>query len=315
MQRSSYFLICLCALTAAGQDASKPQLTARELFYTATPEPAAAKPAPAAPAPKKSAAPAPKNTPIAQTATPPSQPAAQHTQPTQPVQLPGGGTVIRASAQAPSTAPAPASGTPLGLKYSILRKSGDDMVEVPQDTIFHAGDRIQLSVQTNSPGYLYVISQGSSGTWQPIFPSPEVADGNNFVTGWNAATLPPNTRLLFDEQTGTEKIFIVFSRTPEESLEKMIYSLQGGKAKPASTQPQDKPQGKMKVQIADANIDNGTVGQLRDSYTRDLIIEKVDEKTPVDKSAADKKENAVYVVNPSGSADSRVVADINLVHQ
>jgi hypothetical protein len=28
-----------------------------------------------------------------------------------------------------------------------------------------------------------------------------------------------------------------------------------------------------------------------------------------------KQETAVYVVNPSGSADSRVVADIQLVHQ
>jgi hypothetical protein len=69
------------------------------------------------------------------------------------------------------------------------------------------------------------------------------------------------------------------------------------------------------VQIATANIDDATVGHLRETYTRDLIIEKVDEKTPGDKSPGDKKENAVYVVNPSGSSDSRVVADLRLVHQ
>jgi hypothetical protein len=32
-------------------------------------------------------------------------------------------------------------------------------------------------------------------------------------------------------------------------------------------------------------------------------------------TSGDKKETAVYVVNASGSADSRVVADLHLVHQ
>jgi hypothetical protein len=66
---------------------------------------------------------------------------------------------------------------------------------------------------------------------------------------------------------------------------------------------------------ASADIPDSAVGHLRDTYTRDLVIEKVDEKTPEDKSAANKKENAVYVVNPSGSSDSRVVAEVKLVHQ
>jgi hypothetical protein len=57
------------------------------------------------------------------------------------------------------------------------------------------------------------------------------------------------------------------------------------------------------------------VDRLKETYTRDLIIEKVDDKTPADKSLADKQEDAVYVVNPSGSPDSRVVATVELVHQ
>jgi hypothetical protein len=214
------------------------------------------------------------------------------------------------------TAPAPATGTPLGLKYTILKKSGDEMVEVPPDTVFHAGDRIQLSVQTNGPGYLYIINRGSSGTWKPMFPSPEVAEGNNHVDGWNASVLPPKSRMVFDEQTGAEHIFVVFSRIPEDGLESMIYSLQdGAKASPAADKAVDKPKSKKYVMTASADIPDSAVGRLRDTYTRDLVIEKVDEQTPGDKSAADKKENAVYVVNPSGSADSRVVADIQLVHR
>lgn len=314
MHRSS-LPILVCAFTAAAQDAPKPRFTARELFYSASePAPAAKEaPKPAAPAPKKAASPKkpPVSPPPAETiaAVPPAAPVAQHNQ---PAALPSGGSVVKAST---STAPAPATGTPLGLKYTILKKSGDDMVEVPPDTVFHSGDRIQFSVQTNGPGYLYIVSQGSSGTWTPMFPSAEVADGSNHVDGWNANVLPLKSRILFDEQTGTEKIFIVFSRTPEDGLENMIYSLKGGKLKPAAGKPEQEAPPKQMVQIATANIDDATVGHLRETYTRDLIIEKVDEKTPGDKSPGDKKENAVYVVNPSGSSDSRVVADLRLVHQ
>ena len=316
MHHSVCSVLFVCALTAAAQEAPQPQYTARELFYSAASnQPAPAKPATApAPAPPKKAA-TPKKP-----ATLPPPPAVADTprppasQGIQPIGSPNSGMVVKASM---TTAPAPPSGTPLGLKYTVLRKSGDDMVEVPPDTIFHSGDRIQLSVQTNGPGYLYIIHQGSSGTWQPVFPSSDVAEGDNHVDGWSAHVLPSRSRLLFDEQTGTERIFIVFSRTPEQGLENIIYWLKGGSPKPAQGErAEEKPPAKKLVEVASANIDDGTVGRLRNTYTRDLIIEKVDDKTPADQSASgQKKENAVYVVNPTGSSDSRVVASVELVHK
>lgn len=320
MRHSVCLLIFGCAFAAAAQDSSQPQFTARELFYAAAeqaPAKSASTPAPA-PAPKKAVTP--KRAPVSPPAqTPPAPlvdsntskpPASQGVQSASTV---NGATAIRASM---TTAPAPATGTPLGLKYTILKKSGDDMVEVPPDTIFHSGDRIQLSVQTNGPGYLYIISQGSSGTWQPLFPSADLANGDNHVDGWNANVLPPKSRMVFDEQTGTEKIFIVFSRTPEQGLDKMIYSLkEGAKPQPAAEKAEEAQPTRKYLMTASAEIPDSAVGRLRTTYTRDLIIEKVDEKTPADKSPEQKKEAAVYVVNPSGSSDSRVVADVTLVHR
>jgi uncharacterized protein DUF4384 len=165
-------------------------------------------------------------------------------------------------------------------------------------------------VEANLSGYLYIISQGSSGTWKPMFPSPEVADGNNRVEGWRPYLMPPATRMVFDEQKGTERIFIVFSREPEDDLEKMIYSLQGGKPQPAAAPDPPPQQSKQMVQYASLNIDDRMVGRLRNVYSRDLIIEKVDPKTP-----GERKETAVYVVNPTGSTSSRVVADLALRHE
>jgi Domain of unknown function (DUF4384) len=258
---------------AAAQD--QPQLTARELFYAAVSVPPKSAPKKAVPARKP-----PAPLPLAKT-IPPDAPIV------------------------PAVASISAAGTLLGLKYTILQSSAQGTAEVPSDTPFHAGDRIQLSVEANSAGYLYVISQGSSGAWKPMFPSPEVAEGDNRVEPFHQYLLPPKSRMLFDEQAGEEKLFIVFSREPEASLEKMIYSLQDGAPRSAPS-----PARKTLVSAGDPTIDNHTVGILRAAYSRDLLIEKVEASTDTQK-----KETAVYVVNPSGSPDSRLVADLRLAHR
>ena len=202
-------------------------------------------------------------------------------------------------------APAPASGTPLGLRYTILKLSGDEMVETAPGTTFHTGDAIQFNVQVNGPGYLYIVTQGSTGTWKPLFPSPEVADGNNFVDAWRPYSMPPGSRIRFDENTGTEKIFIVFSREPEQDLEKTIYMLKNGTSRPSNS-----PAPKQLVAVNQVNITDNTVGKLRNVYSRDLVIEKVNPSTP-----GERRETAVYVVNPTGSPASHLVADIQLEHK
>ena len=298
----SHISVAIASLSAAGmmvfvaaaQDSPKTQFTARELFYYAPPAVTTATARPPAP---KSTATRPKPVQVDST-NPPAPPHGG--------ELPGGGRILTAAA----TAPAPTAGTALGLKYAILKLVDGEMTEVAPDSVFHAGDRIRFNVETNGPGYLYIVSQGSSGTWKPMFPSSEVEDGSNRVEGFHAYTMPPKTRFYFDEQAGEEKVFIVFSRAPEQDLEKIVYSLQGAKAKPVSqpTAPSPEPAGQ--VLMASAAIDNSTVGHLRETYARDLIVEKITEDTP-----GDRKEKAVYVVNPSGSRDSRVVADLTLVHK
>jgi len=309
------------AVCASAQQASAPHLNARELFYNTdsaqAAAPAASQPKPVTQANSNTRRP---RRPAAPTAAPASMPppveTARNTPPVPPAASPaapsaapaaGGAQVIPvslASEPAPSSPPAPA----LGLKYTITKLVENQPVEVAPNTVFHAGDRIRFSVEPNGPGYLYIVRQGSSGTWEPVFPSPEVADSSNRVEGWRTYTMPPKSRLVFDQQTGTEKIFIVLSRNELPDLEQLMYSLKNG-VKPASA-PAAQPKAPAKTLVADLRIDDATVGRLRNTYARDLIIEKVDDDTP-----GDRKEKAVYVVNPTGSTDSRVVADIELVHQ
>ena len=194
-------------------------------------------------------------------------------------------------------------GVRLGLRYTVLKRVEGEMVAVAPDSTFRAGDRIQISVEANDNGYLYIVHQGSSGTWKPLFPSAEIEDGNNRVEKGRTYIMPPGSRFYFDEQAGEEKLFLILSRQPEADLEKIIYSLQAPAAAP-------EPARKLYASAAMAPIDDAIVGRLRNVYARDLVIEKVDDDAP-----GPRKEKAVYVVNPTGSADSRVVADIRLINR
>jgi len=306
LARSGVLLISLVSISGA-QD-QKPKLTARELFYSAVQTPKPATPARTKVATKRT--PAPEVASAGKNSAPSPPASARPAGPDQP----DGGRVFTAALV--SSEPV---GVPLGLKYAILKGPA----QVPVDTVFHGGDRIQLSVETNGQGYLYIVSRGSSGTWKPLFPSPEVEDGDNRVEGFHSYVLPPKSRLIFDEQTGTEKLFVVFSREPEPNLEKLIYSLKGvapsSAPKPTAPKPAvpnnaDPVEPKTLYALADTRIDDMTVGMLRTAYSRDLVIEKVDENS-VSSGPAPKKETAIYVVNPSGSPDSRLVADLYLVHR
>lgn len=284
------------AMTSSVCAQSSKTLTARELFYTS------AKPAPA---PKAQPAKPPQR--VASNKPPSATPAAEQAPVPQVAEVKVGAPRITPSGVAVIPA-AYGGGKPLGLRYSLLRKSGgDNYEEVDAGTVFHSGDRIRVSVESNDTAYLYVVMRGSSGSWKLLFPSSEVGGGSNVVESGRQHMVPPSPgRFAFDEQAGEEKLFLVLSRRPEPSLEQLIYSLSPG-AKPAGeTAPKQ-----MLLAQAMRPIDDGLVNRLRGQvYARDLVFEKVDETTP-----GDKKEKAVYVVNPAGARDSRLVVDLSLKHQ
>jgi hypothetical protein len=146
--------------------------------------------------------------------------------------------------------------------------------------------------------------KGTSGSWKVLFPSAEIADGSNRVASGRQTLIPPPPgRFAFDEQAGEERLFIVLSRHPEPSLEQLIYSLGSGS-------PNEPPK-QLLLTLNMPPVDDALVGRLRNQvFARDLVFEKVDDSTP-----GDKKEKAVYVVNPTASPESRLVADVTLKHQ
>jgi hypothetical protein len=197
---------------------------------------------------------------------------------------------------------------PLGLRYSFLKQQGNGTAEVDTATAFRSGERIRLTVESNDSAYLYLVLLGSSGKWSVLFPSAQIAGGNNHIERGHRYTIPAQHWFAFDDQVGEEKLFILLSRQPQEDLEKLIYSLQKGPA----AQPANAPAGEKLLMAEALPVDDELIGRLREAvYARDLVFEKVD-----DTGAADSQgEKAIYIVNRTGDDDSRVVADVTLVHR
>ncbi|HBY63883.1 MAG TPA: hypothetical protein DEH78_29000 [Solibacterales bacterium] len=207
------------------------------------------------------------------------------------------------AAQVPVITASQTTLAPLGLRYSVLKYAGDEGdVEVDADMVFRAGDRVRLNVQTNDSGYLYVVMRGSSGNWKILFPAVEINETDNRVERGKSYMVPRSTRFIFDEQAGDEQLFVVLSRQPEPDFDSLITHLATGGASPRKEEPKQ-------VMLAKNTVDDNLIQRVRERLVaRDLVFEKV-----TDSGA--RKEKANYVVDPSGSPQSRLVVDLKLQHR
>jgi hypothetical protein len=289
--------LLVAAVVSAQQ---QPELKARELFYTPIAE--------TAPAPSKTAA----SKPVKSKPTQPPKDAVE------PVHQASKKSPEGTRVQNASTLGAEVVGPPLALKYRLLKRSPDGRYdEVDTDTVFKSGDKIRVSVESNDNGHLYIVQQGSSKTWNLLFPNEDTEQGSNRIQRNREYEIPGGGRFTFDEQPGAEKMFIVLTRRAEPDLEKLIYSLSQGTAPNTSRPASDERTGdKQKLVIAQSRIDDAVINRLRGAVlARDLVFEKVNDDAPVNTSGGTRKEKAMYVATPDRSAKARVVVDFTLNHQ
>lgn len=181
---------------------------------------------------------------------------------------------------------------PLGLRYAVLKKLEDSTYqEISPDSVFHAGDQIRLSLMANQDGYLYVIEQGSSGRWVPLYPGGSAAPDSNKLVPGKEYIIPGSGAWRFTGSPGQEKLFVMLSRTPEANLEETIASLKSR---------QD-------------GINDQLVAQLRNEVqSRDLVFTNGD-----DTQSSAEGDKANYVINKATNQtqDPHVVVDVVLSHK
>lgn len=292
-------IVSVLAVTVAmawTQDAVKdsgPRLTAREIFYAAQAPPptaAAAKPKPVVAAiPKK-----PKEA-VEQAA---------HMPTSRPADVP-----VRLASDTVS------AGTGLAMRWTITQLMPDgNKKEVPTTKAFKSGDRINVRVEVNDFGYLYILSRGSSGKWSPLFPSPKISGGDNRVGPNQAYTIPAGFVFKFDDQPGEERIFIVFSRKPEPDFDGLIYKVAPDRTNSPELKPSDPIRPAPGILLAlNTPIGDPFVDRVRVMYARDLIVEKVEGEVKTS-SLGPRFEHAAYVASKRGD-DPRVSAEVTLTHK
>jgi hypothetical protein len=214
----------------------------------------------------------------------------------------------------------------IGLRYALLLRGSDGHYnEVSPTATFHSGDHMHLSIMANQPGYLYVIEQGSSGSWSSIYPRKGSSgeEPNNRIEPGQVYEIPSAKSFFrFDQNPGQEKLFLVLSRERIADLEGAINSLkEGGHPTSAPAQP-DAGASQGEALEAANHIPDAFIQQLS---SRDITLE--DEET-VDQpqsgaqtsaqTGAPSGEKAVYVVSKasySKGESPRVVASVTLHHE
>ncbi len=196
-----------------------------------------------------------------------------------------------------------------GIRYTMLKSdSSGSYSEVLPSGVFHSGDRIRLSVMSNQSGYLYIIEQGTSGDWKPLFPSSGAPDDSNRVEPGRLYQFPTRTDLSFqfDQRPGTEHLFLLLTRTPtSKNFAELVAKLQAPHRPEETTQSSDSATVYAKDEVDEA--------ELRDLLRgRDLVMTTVG-----DAPEQPTTEKAVYIVNRASSAKSSamIVAELALKHE
>ena len=75
-------------------------------------------------------------------------------------------------------------------------------------------DNFQVHLETNRPGYIYILLYDSQGRASQIFPDPKI-DQPGFVEGARKLVIPSKELWFWlDENTGTETIYVLASENP-----------------------------------------------------------------------------------------------------
>jgi uncharacterized protein DUF4384 len=111
---------------------------------------------------------------------------------------------------------------PIGLGYTLyMRNQLGDAVRIDPSREFRAGDRIRLSMEANTDGYLYVFHTENDQAPTLIFPDARLNDGDNSIEAHVPYEVPSpfeaseNLRwFAFDERPAIERLYIVITREP-----------------------------------------------------------------------------------------------------
>ena len=122
----------------------------------------------------------------------------------------------------PSEPATPVNAPRLGIGLTLfMRDSNGLAVRVDPDHVFRKGDRVRVLLETNSDGYLYIFNTTDDGPPTMIYPDVDLDEAGNYLQAHVPFEIPTSLAteerlrwFAFDENAGTERLFVVFTREP-----------------------------------------------------------------------------------------------------
>ncbi len=110
----------------------------------------------------------------------------------------------------------------MGLGVTLfMRDSNGLSVRTDPTRTFRKGDRVRVLLETNTDGYLYVFNTTDGGQPMMIYPDAQLDEGGNYIKGHVPWEIPSSTAteerlrwFTFDQTSGAEKLYFVFTREP-----------------------------------------------------------------------------------------------------
>jgi hypothetical protein len=103
-------------------------------------------------------------------------------------------------------------------------KAYKDPFRLPGEILFEKDDQVRLHFRSPQDGYLYIFNEGPArdGEAPPLnvlFPSPTSNDGLSLVSSGQTVDIPKQSWFRFDQEEGTEKLWLVWSARSITELE------------------------------------------------------------------------------------------------
>ena len=147
--------------------------------------------------------------------TPATKPSRRHPKTTTPS---GPTPVVGKGPNTPAKVNLPRIGMGLTL---FMRDSNGLAIRTDPSHEFRRGDHVRVLIETNADGYLYVFNTTDNGQPVMLYPDPELDEAGNYFQAHVPFEIPSSVAteerlrwLTFDEHSGAEELYFVFTREP-----------------------------------------------------------------------------------------------------